>query len=235
MMILRCFQSSLNESARSKTAMRVQDSLYVTADFHTSGVFMLSDCILLNHWFINLIGLMVHNKFFMWLQSLSVKSNNSLNYIYVTVYIWFVTKHRKPPDKTFCLPTIQKCLNSVYEIIFIIEDAADYLFNFEIDICFWTSLLWYHFQRVCRRNHRYHTPQAQAHKYLHERKVSHVFKSVLAEPIERHFGRTLHSNVVLSYAAQTKNQDYVDDFNTLDVDSYQFVIDTGTTFHVCKH
>ena len=29
--------------------------------------------------------------------------------------------------------------------------------------------------------------------------------------------------------------DYVDDFNTLDVDSYQFVIDTGTTFHVCKH
>ena len=153
MMILRCFQSSLNEPVHSKTTMRVQDSLYVTADFHTSGVFMLSDCILLNHWFINLIGLMVHNKFFMWLQSLSVKSNNSLNYIYVTVYIWFVTKHRKPPDKTFCLPTIQKCLNSVYEIIFIIEDAADYLFNFEIDICFWTSLLWYHFQRVCRRNH----------------------------------------------------------------------------------
>ena len=39
----------------------------------------------------------------------------------------------------------------------------------------------------------------------------------------------------MSYAVQTKKHDYADDLHTVDTDSYQFVVDTGTTFHVCKH
>ena len=63
----------------------------------------------------------------------------------------------------------------------------------------------------------------------------HCFQAVYDEPIKRYFGHMLYSNIVISYATQTKNQDYVDDLKTLDVDNYRFVIDTSTTFHICRH
>ena len=53
--------------------------------------------------------------------------------------------------------------------------------------------------------------------------------------LTRYLGHTLQSNIVMSYAVQTKKHDYADDLHTVDTDSYQFVVDTGTTFHVCKH
>ena len=45
-------------------------------------------------------------------------------------------------------------------------------------------------------------------------------------------GRTLCSHVAISYAAKTRDFDYAEDQITLDKNSYQFVVDTGTTFYL---
>ena len=63
----------------------------------------------------------------------------------------------------------------------------------------------------------------------------HQFNAMQSKSLTRYLGHTLQSNIVMSYTAQTKNHDYVYNLNTLDTDSYQFVVDTGTTFYVYKH
>ena len=47
--------------------------------------------------------------------------------------------------------------------------------------------------------------------------------------------RTLHSNVVTSYTVKTRKQLGLADPLPLDIKAYKFVVDTGTTFHICIH
>ena len=46
--------------------------------------------------------------------------------------------------------------------------------------------------------------------------------------------KTLSSNVAMLYATETKHSEFHDKLHTFDEDSYQFVVDTGTTFHIYK-
>ena len=56
----------------------------------------------------------------------------------------------------------------------------------------------------------------------------------MKDVVSRYHGRVLHSNVVLLYAAKMPKEEIVTDPFGIDEDIYQFVIDTGTTFHICR-
>ena len=75
----------------------------------------------------------------------------------------------------------------------------------------------------------------QANPYLHESHHIHKFSTVATSIIHCYAGQNTQGNVVLSNTAQTKHMDYVNDTYTFDEDSYPYVVDTGTTFHICKY
>ena len=56
----------------------------------------------------------------------------------------------------------------------------------------------------------------------------------MKDVVSRYHGRVLHSNVMLSYAAKMSKEEIVTDPFGIDEASYQFVIDTGTTFTICR-
>ena len=63
----------------------------------------------------------------------------------------------------------------------------------------------------------------------------HTYRTDATSMIHHFEGRSLQSNVVLSYSTKMKNEMTFTDPLPLDVDCYQFVIDTDTTFHICKN
>ena len=83
--------------------------LYTTGDFQVSRAFLLTDCILLNHWFIAMIGGMGKHGFYLWLAALENSSINCINQIMLTIYLWFATPCRKPPDKNIFKSIRQVC------------------------------------------------------------------------------------------------------------------------------
>ena len=141
MMILHFVFRCAIQSSRIEPAKSISNDLYVTADFRASGVFLLSDCILLNRWFLVILGVITQNRFFMWLESLSIRSINSINYIYATIYIWFKTAHRKPPDKVQITSRNRSFKHFLYDCIYAVEDALQYLFHINVNICFSTSFI----------------------------------------------------------------------------------------------
>ena len=53
-----------------KVSESSSDGLYTTGDFQVSKAFLLTDCILLNHWFIAMISWTGKNGFYVWLAAI---------------------------------------------------------------------------------------------------------------------------------------------------------------------
>lgn len=86
MMILQYHvQTSLHaqDSSSTKTG---QDRLYIAVDFQASGVLLQTECILLNHWFVYILGVLVYNRFLRWLQSL-ILSHIKIEFIFMLQFI----------------------------------------------------------------------------------------------------------------------------------------------------
>ena len=71
-------------------------------------------------------------------------------------------------------------------------------------------------------------------KYLRECWEVHTFNTLSNSVIKQYDGKTLSRNVAILYAIQTKQSEFHDELYIFDEDIYQFVVDTGTTFHVCE-
>ena len=89
------------DQAENKNTRNIKSSstLFVTGDFNVSKVFLQTNCVLLNHWFIACLGVMGINGFFMWLANIQSSAINYTNYILLTAYIWFAPALKKPPDR----------------------------------------------------------------------------------------------------------------------------------------
>ncbi len=231
MMILQFLGRQAMQPLKIEPVKPMSTGLYITADFRTSGVLLQTDCVLLTNWFLVIMGIVARNRFFMWLQRLNMQSYNCLNYLYATFYIWFKTANRKPPDKISTQPQYNDRFRN---FLYTVEDAILYLFKTEVNICFWTSFILHQLSRCHRSGSTSKILAANADKYLHEQRSSHEFSTNAMSIIPRYVGKTLLSNVAISYAAQPKHASFIDETYTFDEDSYQFIVDTGTTFHVCK-
>ena len=71
-------------------------------------------------------------------------------------------------------------------------------------------------------------------KYLQECQTVHRFRALSKSVVNQYIGKILWHNVSMSYAAQTTHSNFVDKVYTFDEDSYPFVVNMGTTFHVYK-
>ena len=205
--------------------------LYVTGEYAVSHTVLLTDCIILYHWFVALMGIHVQNRFFLWLTTLQNSSYKCINYVLLTIYVWFVTPSRKPPDHS----TSINVGNMITRLVYLIEDSLNYVLNKDINIMFWSSFIIA--QLPYLRTNMFAEKQHinAADKYFYESRTTNVYKTKPIDIVKRYEGSTLISNVVLSWAAELQSNESYLETMPLDTDSYQFAVDTGTTFHVCRH
>ena len=80
-------QETFQQTQKSEGELqdRNHHGLYTTGDFHVSGTLLLSECILLNHWFLALMQITIRNKFFMWLTAIQESSTKCTKYLLLTI------------------------------------------------------------------------------------------------------------------------------------------------------
>ena len=114
-------------------------------DFQVYGTLVLTDCYLLNHWWIALCMLKGFN-IFSWLQLQQDQSSLATVLLLKAVQIWFGKQPRKPPDKsslnftstqpstTYKSSIYNFIMNRITELLIVIEDALYHLFSINIDL-----------------------------------------------------------------------------------------------------
>ena len=105
----------------------------------------------------------------------------------------------------------------------------------EIKISFWAN---YSCSQITRIGSWMKSSLMQSHatnRYYFEHASTYKFKTNSSYNfISKYKGKTLYSNIAISYSTRTSQHLVRNDFLPIDQDHYQFVIDTGTTFHICK-
>ena len=224
-------ESDTNSKEKSKGEPNPR-RLYVTGEYAVSHTVLLTDSILLHHWFVALMGIVLRNRFFIWLANLQNSSHNSINYVLLTIYVWFATPNKKPPDITKSLDLE----HMITKFMYLVEDSINYAFNKDISIMFWSSFIIAQIKSILTTNDEDNKHINAASQYFYESKTTHLFKTTLNNKIiQRCEGSTLTSNVVLWWATKSRSNELSLSTMPLDTDGYQFAVDTGTTFHVCKH
>ena len=115
-------------------------SLCILPDFQVSQTLVLTDCYLLNHWWISIIRAMGPN-IFTWLRKLEEQSYIYLNMFLKVINIWFVKSPRKPPDKvqaqlqtSYFTVIYNTVMHIIAHTLFIYEDLLYHFFNINIDL-----------------------------------------------------------------------------------------------------
>ena len=201
--------------------------LHTTGDFQVSMAFLLTDCILLNHWFIALIGGMGKHGFYLWLAALENSSINCINQIMLTIYLWFATPCRKPPDKNIFKSICKDCVSLLAQHA---TDMIERTIDSNNSLYFWITFI------LSQVPYIGHCDKKSSETYMYENRSPRVFSTKSKNLIKRLEGLTLVSNIVLSYATKINNDEQlVDPLPISNERQYEFAIDTATSFHVCKH
>ena len=101
-------------------------------DYHVSGTLVLTDCYLLNHWWIAILQARKFNVFY-WYQELEEESIHVTLALYKVITIWFSKRPKKPPDP-------QK-LDWTMSLLLFIEDTLYFVFKLNIDLPFWIGFI----------------------------------------------------------------------------------------------
>ena len=121
----------------------------------------------------------IRNNFFVWLAAMQDRSIKCTKYILLTIYVWYATPKRKPPDT---------CWNIVYKefltnLLYFVEDTINYTFKTDINVMFWSSFLMA--QARSDTKCKGHKSNNLGHKYLYETKTTKVFKSNTKSIVQR--------------------------------------------------
>ena len=108
-------------------------------ELNVSDAFLLSNCIILHHWWIAIVG--KNLRTFFWIHALEQRSILFMEMVLATCYVWFAEHPKEPPDK-FKIninsdSENQIIMNSVSFIIYFIEDILYQAFRINIDLCYW--------------------------------------------------------------------------------------------------
>ena len=216
------------------------NSLHQIGELHVSGAFLLSDCILLKHWWLALIG--GHSNVFIWILMLEQRAQVFMEIMLTTAYIWF-RRPKKPPNISCWRSNINEV---IYNSAFAIEDLLSYTLNKDVDICYWLYIIYFMIKdlmkdiisMVTSLNLNNQNEIVTEEKDYIQWKKSY---SKVAEVIEmnnkdknrfRH-GRKVNSNLVMSLS--TKSSNGINDIINVDSDSYTAAIDTCTSESIFKH
>ena len=123
----------------------------------------------------------------------------------------------------------------MYEGLCYVNDMGCMFTLKEIKITFWAN---YSCSQIALFRSWMRNSLAQSHatsKCYFKHASTYNFKtSSSCDFVSQYEGKTLYSNIAISYSTRTSQHLVRNDFLPIDQDHYQFVIDTGTTFHVCK-
>ena len=111
-------------------------ALFTIGDFQVSKAFLLTDCILLNHWFIAMINWTGKNGFYIWLAAIKDSSSKCINQIMLTIYLWFATPYRKPLDKNTFKSICQHTISLFWDQLTVLVDK---IIDSNTSIYFWVT------------------------------------------------------------------------------------------------
>lgn len=215
------------------------NSLHFIGDLHVSGAFLLSDCILLKHWWLALIG--GHSNVFMWILILEQRAQVFMEILLTTAYIWF-RRPKKPPN-------IHSWKRRTSEILdnsaFVIEDLIACILNKDVDLCYWLYIIWFMIKDLIKDIIPITMPIFDNQNEISKEEKGYLkWKRSYSQEVEiiemntkdknrfRH-GRKINSNLVMSLSTKASNG--INDIINVDTDSYTAAIDTCTSESIFKH
>ena len=111
---------------------REGEALFVIGDLNHSKAFLLTDTIILHHWFLGLLKMAKCQAFYFLFHVTKSSCYRIVNEMMLIAYIWFAAKTPKPPDKqTF---TAKHIVSFIKESI---EDVISTSLGFDFDIGYW--------------------------------------------------------------------------------------------------
>ena len=118
--------------------------LFFYKEFSVSHHLVLTNCCVLNHWWLAMLNAFGPN-IFQWLDTLDAQSTILTAMLLKTAYVWFGPTPKKPPDKR----EYTQHMNGTYSLImdytayilYFIEDSLYYCFNINIDLCYWICII----------------------------------------------------------------------------------------------
>ena len=219
--------------------------MFVLPDFQVSKTIVLTECYLINHWWIAIIQAMGPN-IFQWLTKIEERSYLYTTMLLKTIDIWFVKAPRKPPDPAKkMLNATQSWFDYAIKIGYILEDSLYTMFKIDIDLHFWSCI-------IKNITHHYalrlvqlfieidiNTSDSKTIDTNHDWKANYFKQITVTEMNKPHpssyfkYRKLIMSNVVMSMTAKSKSA--IDATLLMDTDSYLFAIDTCTSETICKH
>jgi hypothetical protein len=223
-----------------------ENTLQVYKEFSISHGLMLSNCYIINHWWIAIIQA-VGSSIFDWLDQLNATGLLVSTILHKVAYIWFVAPMKKPPDKREELakqqskqPTLD-ILQILAYIVYAFEDLLFYTFKKDIDLCYWTYVIGsllsdYLFELVqlflaielSDENHDTKEWTMQTNNKIP------IYEVNEHDPYRFKRGKLITSNLMLSLSTKS-NKNELDSTVRLDTDSYNIAIDTCTSETIVRH
>lgn len=224
-----------------REGVRAYSALHEIGDLHVSGAFLLSDCILLRHWWLALIG--GHKNIFICISIVEQHTQVFMEMILTTFYIWFGKRPKKPPNISSGKSSMKELFHNC---IFAIEDFLSYIFKRDIDLCYWLFIVYVMIKdlvldiisvfialdirnqnELINENEDYLKWKKQHPKTVEVIKMNNKDKNIF-----RH-GKNINSNLDMSLSTKTSNG--INDIMNMDSDSYTAAIDTCTLESIFKH
>ena len=213
-------------------------SLYVAGSFSPTTPFLLTNTILIHHWFLQFIKMAGKDSFYYFFsETFYQKCNYITTALLLSVYVWFGPSTRKPPDKQK-----ESCLIWNY-VIQTIESIFNKLLRRETHLNYWMFVSFFILKQVIMDltsiiiNFEHNEPCTSVHrdKYIFEHKEEiNTYEMNKKDYFKLRKRKTIISNVVLSLSTKTKRKIY-HSISNVDTDSYNFAIDTCTSESICKH
>jgi hypothetical protein len=118
--------------------------IFLHQEFPISHCIVLTDCYVLNHWWLAIAEIFRSNIFSL-IDILGDRSSIFIGMLLQIISIWFKKAPRKPPDKrekkTIAKNIHNNLLNGATYIVYIIEDLLFFSFKMNIDLCYWIYIV----------------------------------------------------------------------------------------------
>ena len=157
------------------------------------------------------------------------------------ITIWFTQRPKKPPDKQNC--TLQEFWANIFSgFLYTLEDLLYHCFKVSVDVNLWVYTLSHVLldylkdliQIILDIDFKENTDTAMTDWKNHNNQSIIFHNATKRYKQSFKHGKVIISQVVLSLSARS-NKNGIDDALISDTDSYQFAIDTCTSFHINKH
>ena len=108
------------------------------------------------------------------MDTLNNNTTNFINYMLLSVYIWWKCPTRNPPDKQQQTRSFGRVIeNCMSESMYVFEDVIHMVFKKEVNVTFWISLVMYHIKKIWTTD-----KTSKTDTYWYENRIRYKYVSV---------------------------------------------------------